>query len=243
MALADTPEDEELSRLKAEVDSLIDEANALEVELRDGQERLDRFRVGYLARVAPLMARVEFLEAEVARGRGEITDELIERAEEAARVASERPPEPPERPTVDPGLRKRLKKRFKALLWRAHPDLADSDEDRERREGLMARLNEAWANGDEVEIARLEAEAPELDDGSVSVADRLAALVQSRDALIERVASLGDQLRVLRGSVLEAVRRQTEEARDQGRDFLAELAAGLNERIEMLEAELAEAAA
>ena len=107
----------------------------------------------------------------------------------------------------------------------------------------MARVNEAWANGDEVEIARLEAEVPEVDDGSVSVADRLAALVQSRDTLIERVASLGEQLRVLRGSVLEAVRLQTEEARDQGRDFLAELAAGLNERIEMLEAELAEAAA
>lgn len=241
--MADTPEEEELSRLKAEVDALIDEANALEVELRDEQERLDRFKVGYLARIAPLMARVEFLEAEVARARGEITDELIERADEAARVASEQPPEPPERPTVDPGWKKRMKTRFRALARRAHPDLADGDKDREQREGLMARLNEAWANGDEVEIARLEAEAPELDDGSMTVADRLAALIQSHDTLIERVASLGEQLRGLRGSVLESVRLQTEEARDQGRDFLAELAAGLNERIEMLEAELAEAAA
>lgn len=243
VALADTSEAEGLFRLKAEVDALIDEANALEVELRDEQERLDRFKVGYLARIAPLMARVEFLEAEVARARGEITDELIERADEAARVASERPPEPPERPAVDAGWKKRMKTRFRALARRAHPDLADGDKDRERREGLMARVNEAWANGDEVEIARLEAEVPEVDDGSVSVADRLAALVQSRGALIERVASLGDQLRVLRGSALESVRRQAEEARDEGRDLLAELAAGLNERIEMLEAELAEAAA
>ena len=41
---------------------------------------------------------------------------------------------------------------------------------------------------------------------------------------------------------MESLRRQAEEARDQGRDLLADLVAELTERIAMLEAELAEAA-
>lgn len=240
--VAATPAGDELSALKAEVDLLVDEATVLEAVLRDEQERLGRFRVAYVARVAPLMARVEFLEVEVARARGEITDELIARAEEAARVAEETPSVLPERPTVDLGWKERMKARYRRLARRVHPDLGDSDADRERRTALMARASEAWENGDEVEIAILEAEAFDLDDGPVSAGDRIASLVRSRDALRVRLVSLGDELRELRGSALESLRRQAEEARDQGRDLLADLVAELIERIAVLEAELAEAA-
>lgn len=243
VSLAETPQAEGLSRLKAEVDALVDEATALEAELREEQERLDRFQVDYVARVAPLMARVELLEAQLAGERGEITNELIDRAEQAARVASEQPPEPPQRPTVDPGWKKRKKDWFRSLARRLHPDLAASEEDRERRTELMGRLNEAWEQGDEAAMAILDAEALDLVDESASVGDRLATLTKSRDALEERVRSLKTQLDELRGSGLELLRQQADEAREQGRDLLADLVAELDQRAEALEAELAEVAA
>lgn len=66
VSLAETPQAEGLSRLRAEVDALVDEATTLEAELRNEQERLDRFQVDYVDRVAPLMAHVELLEAQLA---------------------------------------------------------------------------------------------------------------------------------------------------------------------------------
>lgn len=238
--LVQTPEGEELARLKAEVDALIDEATALDVDLRESEERLARFRVEYQTRIAPLMARVEFLEAEVARKRGEITDELIARADAAATAASEVHEEPPAQPEVPAEWRERMKLRHRALARRVHPDLADGDEDRERRHALMARLNEAWANGDEAAIAMLEAETFDLDAESMSVGDRLVALIQSRDALRNRIRSLQDEHRDLLESALEALRQQAEQAHEQGRDLLADLEAELHERAATLAAELGE---
>lgn len=243
VSLAETPQAEGLSRLRAEVDALVDEATTLEAELRNEQERLDRFQVDYVDRVAPLMAHVELLEAQLAGEHGEITDELIDRAVQAARAASEQPPEPPQRPTVEPGWKKRNRDWFRSLARRLHPDVAVSDEDRERRTELMGRLNDAWAQGDEAAMAILDAEALDLVDESLSVVDRLAALTKSREALGQRIRSLTDQLDKLRGSGLELLRQQAEEAREQGRDLLGDLVAELDERAEALEAELAEVAA
>lgn len=107
----------------------------------------------------------------------------------------------------------------------------------------MGRLNDAWAQGDEAAMAILDAEALDLVDESLSVVDRLAALTKSREALGQRIRSLTDQLDKLRGSGLELLRQQAEEAREQGRDLLGDLVAELDERAEALEAELAEVAA
>jgi hypothetical protein len=93
----------------------------------------------------------------------------------------------------DPASLKRL---YRDLAKRCHPDLADSAVERERRAGLMQRINEAFRDGD-IEALRLllhETEADEPGFEQRSIADRLRWAREELARLDREIADLRAEL-------------------------------------------------
>ncbi|WP_329136120.1 J domain-containing protein [Streptomyces sp. NBC_00670] len=70
---------------------------------------------------------------------------------EAAAMLTDQPVRPPER--VRPSDEAR--KRYRELARRAHPDLAQDEDERKRREEFLTRVNAAYARGDEAQLREL----------------------------------------------------------------------------------------
>jgi hypothetical protein len=70
---------------------------------------------------------------------------------EAAAMLTGQPVRPPER--VRPS--EEARRRYRELARLAHPDLAQEDDERKRREEFLTRVNAAYARGDEAQLREL----------------------------------------------------------------------------------------
>ncbi|WP_307066956.1 hypothetical protein [Streptomyces sp. B3I8] len=70
---------------------------------------------------------------------------------EAAAMLTDQPVRPPER--VRPS--EEARRRYRELARKAHPDLAQEDDERKRREEFLTRVNAAYARGDEAQLREL----------------------------------------------------------------------------------------
>src|SRR5688572_19338450 len=139
------PEDIELNKKRAVRDRLAERLAAREEEMADLRAELERFEVRYTIEVGRLYARQDEIDAEIAGEEAKLVpddveirkraEELRRRAEEsAARAAAAENAEKPE-PTVE------ARKAYHNLARVLHPDLALDATEKEKRHGLMARLN------------------------------------------------------------------------------------------------------
>jgi len=70
---------------------------------------------------------------------------------EAAAMLTDQPVRPPER--VRPS--EEARRRYRELARKAHPDLAQEEDERKRREEFLTRVNAAYARGDEAQLREL----------------------------------------------------------------------------------------
>lgn len=153
-----TPEDEHLADQERLLAELTAQLATKEAEFATVGAALARFRISYLSRFAPLYAELDRLEAETARlvadrtppeapeaeeaeSRAEEAEARAEESESAAEGADEDPVLPPE-PSAD------LKALYRTVAKAVHPDLAEDDEDRERRTRIMAAASQAYRDGE-----------------------------------------------------------------------------------------------
>ncbi|GAA4796115.1 hypothetical protein [Streptomyces ziwulingensis] len=97
---------------------------------------------------------------------------------------------PPQR--VRPG--EEARKLYRDLVRKAHPDLAQEEDDRVRREEFLTRVNAAYARGDEKELRELSAQwdAGPREERGESLAEELYARLEwlaRRKDLLQRVAT------------------------------------------------------
>ncbi|MBO8197537.1 J domain-containing protein [Streptomyces smyrnaeus] len=113
---------------------------------------------------------------------------------EAQAMLNEQPVSPPSR--VRPS--EEARKAYRDLVRKAHPDLAQDDAERERREAFLVRVNKAYADGDAPALAALaeEWEAGPLPEPmaellrSEELYARLEWLAQRKEMLAEMAAEL-----------------------------------------------------
>jgi hypothetical protein len=151
---------------------------------------------------------------------------------EATAMLNEQSVQPPSR--VRPG--EDARKAYRELVRRAHPDLAQDDADRERREEFMIRVNNAYARGD---AAALGALAEEWDAaGSVPpVLSRAEELYARLEWLAQRKEMLVGAVEELENSAIGAMLRM---APDDPDALLEEIAEQLLAQVSEREARLAE---
>lgn len=153
---------------------------------------------------------------------------------EATAMLTDRPVQPPKR--VRPG--EEVRRLFRELIRKAHPDLARDEKERERRSAFIVRVNRAYAAaaGDELRALAEEWEAgprcEEAPSRSEELYARLEWLAQRKEMLAEAAAEL-------EGSAIGAMLRM---APDDPDGLLDEIAEQLLAQVAEREARLTELA-
>ncbi|WP_030376902.1 MULTISPECIES: J domain-containing protein [unclassified Streptomyces] len=170
------PEDRLEQAVRAAEDALIE----FEIAVDTFRIEVENFSRLHHQKLGPMYTRLDELDAEIAEAKAARTGDPEDRRAadeararvmpmpgveelfhgwmdenglfpEAAAMLTDQPVRPPER--VRPSDEAR--KRYRELARRAHPDLAQDEDERKRREEFLTRVNAAYARGDEAQLREL----------------------------------------------------------------------------------------
>jgi hypothetical protein len=239
------------ARLRGELELLTQELSELELELATAQAEISEFTRRYAAVVGDRMAELDRLQAQLAKHRAEREPDSAEakRAAERAQAQAEQSRREKERfaeigreeaPAFKPSAD--VKKLYRHLAQKIHPDRAGDEQDRAWRTQLMTEANRAYRNGDEAglrEILSLWQEGRgRMPAGGAASDSPSADLMAQVAAVRRRVAEIEAELNRLYGSRLYELFAAANVARRQGRDLLEEMAVQLDLQIAAAQAEL-----
>lgn len=220
------------------------ELSVLEVALAEEElalttliSELSVFQARYLLEVGALYAELDEWNAKIAEVLAErdgtqqartAAHEAWVQAGKSARACGTARSEPPQfKPSPS------LKRLYREVARKVHPDLATDEKDRSKREQLMAEANMAYQRGDAEALKRI------LDGYESSQEDThgtdLIAEVEHVIGLISRIRSrlsqIDQQITAFQSSHLAELKDRADEATLEGRDLLSELAEDLKGRI------------
>ncbi len=187
-----------LGRFEAEyharVGALFVDLDRVRLAIDEYGRRVDRLRANLRMDLIRLEQEIE--DAFATRRRG-IDDEYAE-----ARFYEQARQQDAERPRFDEAHADHAKRLYRDLARRYHPDLARTPEERERREVMMLRVNQAFRERDLSALQALH-RAGEIDDPAFearSIADRVAWAVEEVSRLDTLIVDLGTELATIRAS-------------------------------------------
>lgn len=235
-----TPEDEELNKKLAELYELKTELSQRELDLATLKAELRVFEAKYLRIVGVRYTELDVIEAEIAKFQAslnpgdneaqEFAKQAYNRAKESAQAASGIQ-EPPQHNKFTPS--ETLKALYREIAKKIHPDFAIDEEERERRQRLMAEANRAYEDGDE---ARLKSILDEWESSPDSVRGEgvgieLVRVIRKIAKAKKRLPVIDNEIRQLKQSDLYQLKIKVEESESQGRDLLGEMASQLDKQI------------
>ena len=249
---------DEERRLKAELEVLAQELGEMELEFATAQAELAEFTRRYYDTVGKRLAELDALQAQIAKllAKRAPADATVQQQAERAEAQAEqsqrererfreldRQNEKPFRPSGD------LKRLFRHLAQKIHPDRAENEDDRTWRTELMSEANRAYRAGDEMVLrdildqwqegrpdANIDADARagtaenRTNAGGAGTAPA-AALSRQIARLQRRLAEINEQLNRLLASRLYELFAAANLARNRNRDLLQELAEQLEGQI------------
>ncbi|HXN99420.1 MAG TPA: J domain-containing protein [Candidatus Acidoferrales bacterium] len=233
------PEERELARKREEQATL--ETELAERELRSANLRaeLGAFERRYLHFVGLRYAELDDLKAQIAErlAKEQPTDERLQRLASIARASanetkSSAGDDTTEEPTAFESSPE-MKRLYREVAKRVHPDLTSDREDRAKRQQLMAEANDAYERGDESKLVKILTEyecSPEAVQGEGAGAELIRVIrriSQARGRLSEIEAEMQELLR----SDLYQLKSRIDEAQKHGRDVLKEMIEKVEEQI------------
>lgn len=234
----------EEARLFAEWELLGQQLSEMELEFATAQAELAEFTQRYYERVGERLIELDRLQTRIASLLAERApdDAPAQHRAREARAQSERSDhegrrftERSERPFAPSGDVKRL---FRQLAQKIHPDRADDEADRAWRTELMSEANRAYKNGDEMVLREI---LTQWQDGATARTARAASGYARQVAQMQRrLAEIEAELKRLFASRLYEFFVAARLARDRGRDLLQELADKLDRDIGAARARQAE---
>ncbi len=236
---------EQLNRLRAELTNVQNELIEAEAELADRLAEINAFEFQLEAGIGHLIDKLEALEREVERYNTRIQIARNRRifgqahipVEEQYRRTWQTPltaaPTPPPQP-LSPADETDIKQLYRKLARRFHPDLTTNESDRVRRTEKMAAVNNAYAVRSMAELAALAAE-PELAGGQARPGQTEGRLAQALQTEISRcrrrLREIEKEIKSLRYRPSVEISLEMKAAQRHGRDLLAEMVAGLEQKI------------
>jgi hypothetical protein len=232
------PEEEEILRKREELATIRATLAERELELVDLRRDLAAFEGRYLRQVGTLYAELDEWKARISELRARLhpsaaAREHAQQAREQARQTHEeahgKASETRDfKPSPD------LKRLYREVARRIHPDLAKDSADLERRTRFMAEANRAYEAGDAEALQRI---LDEYHDGADTVEGEgigaeLIRIIRQISMAKARVAAIELELATLRQSEIANLKKQAEVREQAGGDLLAELAASVREQIE-----------
>jgi hypothetical protein len=240
-----SPEEQELARKREVLAILQAELTDRELLLADLRAELALFEGRYLRQVGVLYAELDDWNAKIAEFAAEIagTDQAKSAAVDAraqakeshaaahgeAAKASEFLPSP------------ELKKLYREVVSKIHPDRASNEADRVLRERLMKAATGAHSRGDVEslrEILQEYASSPESVQGVGTAADLQRILLQIL-RISKTLAQIEAEVAKLTSSEIALLLAKVATAATKGRNLLAEMAKDVQQRIELARSEYA----
>jgi hypothetical protein len=234
-----SPEEEELAKKREKLALLQAELADRELFLTDLRAELSAFEALYLRQVGTLYAELDEWNAKIA-GRlaeQEGTEEARSAATQARTQAEESKSAIRESAAKGEGFKAspELKKLFREVAMRIHPDHATDEADRHKRTRLMAEANAAFQRGDVEALKRILEEyesSPEAVKG-VGVAADLERVIRQMKQIGARLSQIEVEIASLVDSDIAKLRAKAESARAEGRELLSEMTADVRKRIDV----------
>ncbi len=240
----------QINQVQAKIDDAEGELVRLEEDLRAFEYEFEA-NVGYLLElltrleeeVNDYLQQIKIMRTEQTFGEGYRTVEDQYRATwniPRQETPAKQPPKPP------PLTAAQLKKLYRQLARRYHPDLAVDEVDRAYRTGKMSAINDAYKAGSLVEMMALAEEmgsAASVGVRSTAVpppqteTDLIQTLTQELDNRRRHLFRVQDALRNFHNRPMVELALDVRFARQQGRDLLAEMAAETQRKIARKEVE------
>lgn len=242
------PEEMELLRKREEQKAAENELAERELRVTHLRAELSAFERQYLHNVGLKYAELDEYKAQLAE-RLAAEQQGNERAQQAAHDARARANETKtgagEKSEHEPRAFKaspEMKRTYREVAKRIHPDLTSDRQDRATRQQLMARANEAYERGDETALTTILTEyesSPEAFHGEGPAAE-LVRVIRRISQVRGRLAEIEAESQAMLRSDLYQLRSRAEEAAQDGRDVLKEMVQKTDEQIAEAKRRLAE---
>lgn len=237
-------------QLRMELAQLTQEVAELELELATAQAEVAEFTRRYYELVGRRMVELDAAQARLAREQAKRAPEnpdmraqarekekkAEQSARESERFTQASADEPATfRPSVD------VKRLFRQIAQKIHPDRATSEADRAWRTQLMAEANRAYRAGNEAalhEVAELWREGRRDAPAEESAVSPAPSFLRQVERMRARLLEIERELQKLFGSRLYELFVAARQARRQGRDLLAEMAEKLDDTLKQLKQQL-----
>lgn len=242
-----SPEELELNKKRLLLDRLKDRLADREEEMANLRAELDQFEARYTMEVGRLYADLDEIEAQIAAEEVRLNpdDPEIRKKAEDSRLRAEESAAQAEaenweacafrwQPTAE------AKKAYHRLARLIHPDLALDSEERQRRHGLMAKLNDAYSVGDQVLLNKLVEEyrdSPDLITGD-TIGDELIRAIRQISQIKGRLGELSEEKLKLELSELFVLREKVSAEMLEGRNLLRQMAERTKTHIQKAERRL-----
>jgi hypothetical protein len=232
-----SPQAEELQARRRELAELRRKLADKELELSTENAQLHLFERRYQGVVGQMYAELDQVKAQVLGLATKVfpqADNFREEAESAREQAREFHEESPEaKKPKEFNPPENLKKLFRRVAKRIHPDLASSATERERRHDLMAKLNQAYDGLDEEAIRAIlvEWEAEEPAHEKLELGEQLVRVVNQLAQVRKRLHAISDELEDLTLTEMFQLKNNIESAELEGRDLLQEIADDIEVKI------------
>lgn len=227
------PEELELAKKKKALRRLRERLVVREEEMTELRAELEQFEAQYTMEVGRLYADLDEVEARIAEEEVKLNpedEEIRQRAEEARKRAEESAEAADEENwqacTHKWNPSPEAKKAYHNLAKIIHPDLAVDEEERTRRHDLMARLNDAYAEGDQNLLNKLVEEyrdSPELVRGD-TLGDELIRVIRQIYQVKRRLRELREERLGTELSELYVLREKVRREQLEGRNLLRQMA-------------------
>ncbi len=236
-----TPEEQELEKKQGELSALETDLVQRELDLATLQAELHAFEREYLQVIGVRYAELDEVEAEIAKYSAllnSLDSEARKRAKQAWTKAQDSKQAvnantPSRESSKDFKPPERLKKLYREVAKRLHPDLTTDEMKRQRRQALMVEANQAYEDGEdeqlEVILQRWE-NSPEAVQGEGVVAELIRS-IRKIAQVRERLKEIEAEIEAARQQTLYQLREKAVITQQKGQDLLAEMATQIDEQI------------
>jgi hypothetical protein len=225
------PEEIELNKKRRVLDRLKDKLAFREEAMTELRAELEQFEANYTMEVGRLYADLDEIEAQIAEEEVKLVpddEEIKKRAEELRRRAEESADAAENaancsfkyQPTAA------AKKAYYNLAKIIHPDLALDGAEKEKRHALMAKLNDAYAAGDQNRLNKLVEDfrdSPDLIMGD-SIGDQFVRAIRQIYQIKNRLKELRQERLVAELSELYILREKVQAEMLEGRNLIKQMA-------------------
>jgi len=220
-------EERELEKKRAELATLVEVLSGREAELAALQAGLRDFESRYLRIIGARYAELDEIESRI---------DAVEGRSRGGGGGGDTSWTVDEQVGCGPArfqATEKLKKLYREVARKFHPDLGADELEREHRHRLMVEVNRAYEAGSEERLAALLAAQSWCAElvGGAGVSVELARLVREIAQARERLSEIADKIAAIGGLEIYRLKLRAERAEAQGRNFLAELVAQIEAQI------------